>query len=122
MSRLKAAFAILVLVFGLAVVGHTTVKRVTDNLEIQLSDIRQCAQNSDFEAASQKIDHLLKYFEKQQHKLEFFIRREKVAEASVSLHGLSAYTNEETVLDLCSEIDKVDEQIQMLEHLFFSVF
>ena len=122
MSRLKAAFAILILVFGLTLSGHTTVRRITDNLEVQLGGVRESAQAKDFESASKKIDTLLAYFEKQQHKLEFFIKREKVAETAVNLHGLSAYTDEETVLDLCSEIDKVDEQIQMLEHLFFSIF
>ena len=122
MSRLKAAFAILILVFGLTLSGHTTVRRITDNLEAQLGGVRESAQKKDFESASKKIDTLLAYFEKQQHKLEFFIKREKVAETAVNLHGLSAYTDEETVLDLCSEIDKVDEQIQMLEHLFFSIF
>ena len=54
--------------------------------------------------------------------LEFFIRRETVTSASVSLHGLSAYANGETIQDLFSEIDKASEQIHAMEHLFFSIF
>lgn len=45
-----------------------------------------------------------------------------VTSASVSLHGLSAYANGETIQDLFSEIDKASEQIHAMEHLFFSIF
>lgn len=65
---------------------------------------------------------MLEYYETRQHLLEFFIRRETVTSASVSLHGLSAYANGETIQDLFSEIDKASEQIHAMEHLFFSIF
>ena len=122
MQRIRAAFCILLLAGLLAAGGHFAVHRITDNIEQQLTDIRTLANDGDYEAAETQIDKLLLYYESRQHLLEFFIKRETVTAAAINLHGLSAYANEDSLFDLCSETDKASEQIGAMEHLFFSVF
>ena len=99
-----------------------TLQFLTQSVQAQLSGIREAAGAQNYENAAHQIDALLEYYETRQHLLEFFIRRETVTSASVSLHGLSAYANGETTQDLFSEIDKASEQIHAMEHLFFSIF
>ena len=122
MRRIRIAIFILLLAAGLSAASHFAVFRVTQSVQAQLSGIREAAGAQNYENAAHQIDALLEYYETRQHLLEFFIRRETVTSASVSLHGLSAYANGETIQDLFSEIDKASEQIHAMEHLFFSIF
>ena len=117
MRRIRIAIFILLLAAALSAASHFAVFRVTQSVQAQLSGIREAAGAQNYENAA-----LLEYYETRQHLLEFFIRRETVTSASVSLHGLSAYANGETIQDLFSEIDKASEQIHAMEHLFFSIF
>lgn len=122
MRRIRIALFIFLLVAALSAASHLAVFRVTQSVQAQLSDIRAAADMQDYEGAAHKINDLLDYYKTRQHLLEFFIRRETVSSASVSLHGLSAYATEETLRDLFSEIDKASEQVHAMEHLFFSIF
>ena len=117
MRRIRIAIFILLLAAALSASSHFAVFRVTQSVQAQLSGIREAADAQNYENAAHQIDALLEYYETRQHLLEFFIRRETVTSASVSLHGLSAYANGETIQDLFSEIDKASEQIHAMEHL-----
>ena len=122
MRRIRIAWAILGCIVLLALGSHIAVWRVTQNICGQLEELRASAESNNYPAALEQANALADYFASRQHLLEFFIKRETVAAASVSLHGLPAYVDEETRRDLFSEIDKAAEQVRMLEHLFFSVF
>lgn len=122
MRRIRIAWAILALSALLCVVSHITVLRITQSVEQQLLQARALAEAQEYESAAQQLQQMLQYYDSRQHFLELFLRRETVAAASVNLHGLPAYAKEETVRDLYSEIDKANEQIQTMEHLFSSVF
>ena len=122
MQRIRIAWAILALSALLCGISHVTVLRITQSVGQQLSQARALAETGEYEDAAQQLRMLLEYYDSRQHYLELFLRRETVAAASVNLHGLPAYAKEETVRDLYSEIDKADEQIQAMEHLFSSVF
>lgn len=122
MRRVRAAIVIVILMFLLAIFGHSEVRNITETMENQLQTAQKSAFAKDFTTSKTQIKTLLLYFEKQQHLLEFFVRRDTIAALSVNLHGLSAYTYEDNLQDLSSEIDKAIEQINMMEHLFFSVF
>lgn len=122
MRRIRIAWAILALSALLCVISHLTVLHITQSVGQQLLQARALAQAKEYESAAQQLQTLLEYYDSRQHFLELFLRRETVAAASVNLHGLPAYAKEETIRDLYSEIDKADEQIQAMEHLFSSVF
>lgn len=122
MRRIRIAWVILALSALLCVISHITVLRITQSVGQQLSQARALAETGEYESAAQRLQALLEYYDSRQHFLELFLRRETVAAASVNLHGLPAYAKEETVRDLYSEIDKADEQIRAMEHLFSSVF
>lgn len=122
MRRIRAAWAILACTALLCLFSHFSVCRTTASVRAQLSGIRAAAGAQEYRAAAQQAQQLLRYYDSRQHLLEVFLRRDTVSAVSVSLHGLPAYAQEETVRDLLSEIDKAEEQVRMLEHLFFSVF
>lgn len=122
MRRIRTAFCIILLVGALAVGSHLAVHRITETVQIQLGLAREAALREDYSTAADEINTLIAYYEEKQHLLELFIKRESVANASISLHGLCAYTDPEVIRDLCSEIDKAKEQFLMMEHLYFSVF
>ena len=83
--------------------------------------IRATVSEQDYSCASQKLCKLIEYYKEQQHFLEFFIKRETVLSIAVNLHGLKAYINASSISDLYSEIDKVTEQMFMMEHLFTAI-
>ncbi len=122
MRRIRIAWLILILTAALCLTSHFAVRRVMETVHAQLNDIRLAGEAGDYSRAEQKAKALTQYYGKRQHLLEIFIRRDTVGAASVSLNGLAAYAREDTVRDLCSEIDKAQEQIRAMEHLFFSVF
>lgn len=122
MRRIRIAWAIVALSALLCVVSHIAVLRITQSVQQQLLQARALAAAEEYESAAQQLRGLLEYYDSRQHFLELFLRRETVAAANVNLHGLPAYAKEETVRDLYSEIDKANEQILAMEHLFSSIF
>jgi hypothetical protein len=122
MRRIQIAWAILACITLLAIGSHVIVWRVTHTTTAQLEQLRASAQMQNYSAARQQAEEVVRYFSGRQHLLEFFMRREAVAQAAIELHGLAAYANKENAPDLFSEIDKAQEQLRMLEHLFFSLF
>lgn len=122
MKRIKAAVWILSLVLALGIISQWTVYHVLHTTQAHLEQVRTLANAQNYSAAAEEIDAALTYFEARQHTLECFIRRDTVAAVSVSLHGLSAYTQEDNAADLNTELNKAQAQLHMMEHLFFSVF
>jgi len=122
MRRIRIAWVILLLSALLCVSSHFAVLHITDSVHAQLAQIRSAAASEDYHTAEQLAEELAAYYGTRQHLLEIFLRRDTVAAASVSLNGLAAYAQKDTVYDLLSEIDKADGQISAMEHLFFSIF
>lgn len=122
MRRIQAALWIIAVVSVMAVFSHVTIRGITDTLESGLDGIRAAAEEEDYPQAKQRAADLVSYLTDKEHWLELFLKRETVASLSVNLHGLSAYANEECANDLLNEVDKAGEQVEMMEHLFFSVF
>lgn len=122
MRRIHLAWVILLLSALLCLSSHFAVLHITDSLHAQLAQIRTAAAAGNYSDAETQAKQLADYYDTRQHLLEMFLRRDTVAAASVSLNGLPAYAREDTVRDLLSEIDKADEQICAMEHLFFSIF
>lgn len=121
-SRVRIAWSILAAVALLAVCGHFLVHWATHQTLEQLEAARAWAGAGQFDKAAAQVAELVEGFERHEHLLEFFLKRETVASVSVNLHGLAAYTNADSIYDLASELDKAAQQVRMLEHLFCSVF
>lgn len=122
MRRIRIAWLILLLSAAICVGSHFAVGHTLQTVHTQLAAIRSSAEAGAYGQAHAQALSLARYYDGRQHFLELLLRRDTVAAAGVSLHGLPAYTQEETVRDLYSEVDKADEQIRAMEHLFFSVF
>ncbi len=112
---------IAVIVTMLTLWGHFEVKSTVSNAITQLNEIKIFAEQDNFSGAETAIKKLLCDFDAKQHLLELFIKRESISAVSVNLHGLKAYATKDTAQDLLSEIDKAIEQLNMLQHLFFSI-
>lgn len=121
-ARVRAAWVIMAAVIALSLAGHIWVHRATERTILQLEDLAACARSGDYKKAGQKALKTAEDFDKCAHGLEMFMRREAVAEISVSLHGLSAYANRESLYDLCSEADKTIRQLRLLEHMYCTLF
>ena len=105
------------ILFGAAVIALPVdlhaVNVLPQPLAVQ-ADARQRAAKRAGDAAQQ--------FSHSAHFLEFFIRRESVASASVNLRGIAAYATSENSPDFFNETDKLIEQLAMMQHLYISVF
>ncbi len=122
MKRVRTAVCILALLVLLALLGHCGVHSVTSHALEGLSQARLYAQQGRFEEVLACVNDVTDDFERHEHLLEFFIKRETVASLSVNLHGLAAYASADNFSDFMNETDKALEQVRMLEHLFFSIF
>ena len=122
MSRIKAAVWILVLVLLFSAIGHLTVRHITNQLCDQLTTVRNSASAHEFVTAQLQLTAAVSYYDKTQHILELFLKRETVASLGVNLYGVEAYLGEDNLPDLCTEIDKAIQQTKMLRHIFFSIF
>ena len=122
MRRIYAAAWIMILILIASLVSHALVQSVTQTLNEHLTQVSVAAQEQDFVKANREIDETLAYFSKAKHWLELFLKRESVAAVATNLYGLHAYAVPDCVQDLYNEVDKLRQQIEMLRHLFFSIF
>lgn len=122
MRRTRIAWLILLVLVLCAVSTHVAVHTAVERTMAELDAVSTLAEAGDFEKAAEAIDALNERFDRRAHLFEFFIKRETVSGVAVNLHGLAAYADEETVLDLSSEVAKAREQVHMMEHLFSSIF
>lgn len=122
MRRTRIAWSILLVLVLCAVSTHVAVHTAVERTMAELDAVSTLAEAGDFEKAAEAIDALNERFDRRAHLFEFFIKRETVSGVAVNLHGLAAYADEETVLDLSSEVAKAREQVHMMEHLFSSIF
>lgn len=122
MRRTRIAWSILLVLVLCAVSTHVAVHTAVERTMAELDAVSTLAEAGDFEKAAEAIDALNEHFDRRAHLFEFFIKRETVSGVAVNLHGLAAYADEETVLDLASEVAKAREQVHMMEHLFSSIF
>ncbi|MEG0911632.1 MAG: DUF4363 family protein [Ruthenibacterium sp.] len=120
--RITAALVLLAVIFCFCVCGHVAVRCVSDTALQKLTCIRSYAQVQNYKDAKLSIGSLCAYYQQQQHILELFIKRDSVANLTVNLAGLSAYATPDNASDLYNEIDKAVAQVNMMKHLFFSVF
>lgn len=122
MRRIRIAWSILLVLVLCAVCTHIAVHTAVEYTMEELDMVSTLADAGDFEKAAAAIDAMNENFDRRAHLFEFFIKRETVSGVAVNLHGLAAYADEETALDLSSEVAKAREQVHMMEHLFSSIF
>lgn len=122
MRRIRMAWVILLLSAFVCAASHFAVLHTANCIHAQLTQLRAAAADGNYENAALQAKKLAAYYNNRQHLLEIFIRRDTVAAVSVSLNGLAAYAEEDTLYDLFSEVDKADAQVSAMEHLFFSIF
>lgn len=120
--RVRAAWFILAVMLLLTLSGRWWVHVSISQTLNDLNTLRAQAQAGNFTAANQSAQLLASNFDQRSHSLELFIKRENVSAIAVSLHGLAAYTNADNVWDLHSEINKVQTQLRLTEHIFCTLF
>lgn len=120
-KRVRAAWFILGVAALLTIFSHAKIHSFTTQTCDALLQIRSQTAQKNYQEAAQTLDSLLYEYERHQHFLEFFIKRETVLSISVSLHGLTAYLQPNSIADLYSEIDKAYTQLRMMEHLFTAI-
>lgn len=121
MKRKISSVVILGLIALLTIFSNYSIKKLTTNFSNQINNIIISAKNEDAEKASIQIKELKQSFKNKKHLLEFFIKRDYIANISVSINGFEAYVNKDTWRDLESEAAKTLEQIAVVEHLFFRI-
>ncbi len=121
MHRTRLAALTLLVFIAASAAGHRVVFSTTNQLQDALSDIRTCAEQSDYELARQKLQSLIRVYDDRQFALKIFLRRDTAASVSISLHVLCAYANKDGASDLLAEIDRLNEQLNTTEQLFFSI-
>lgn len=121
MRRIYAAFGILAAIFVLALYSTRLVKTTTERLCQGLDEIEAACAEGRHEEAAALAQRLNRYYTKQEHQLALFIKRDFLSAAAGALAGLEAYTREETLPDLQSEVRKARAQIEAVRHLFFSM-
>lgn len=121
MNRVKSAVVILFCLILLILFSGWLVHSTNQKLLAHLDNIESLCLMGRFSEAEEQIRILRRYYQKQEHLLALFIRRDYLGSTAVSISGLSAYAASENLRDLCSEIGKARAQIAMVEHLFFSM-
>lgn len=122
MNRVRIALALLAGLLALSFFSHRQVLRITDGTLETLYEAREAMRSADYERAAKRAGDAAQQFSHSAHFLEFFIRRESVASASVNLRGIAAYATSENSPDFFNETDKLIEQLAMMQHLYISVF
>ncbi len=122
MNRVRIALALLAGLLALSFFSHRQVLRITGGTLETLYEAREAMRSADYERAAKRAGDAAQQFSHSAHFLEFFIRRESVASASVNLRGIAAYATSENAPDFFNETDKLIEQLAMMQHLYISVF
>lgn len=121
MNRTHIAALILLAFIAASAVGHRIVFDTTNQLQDALSDIRSCAERADCKLAEQKLQRLIDTYQSRQPALKVFLRRDTASAVCVNLHVLYAYAQSCETQELLAEIDRLTEQLNATEQLFFSI-
>lgn len=122
MKRVHAAIFILVALLVVTLASSWLVKDTTETLLAALNLIEEQCTSGNYEAAQEGIGQLNEYYQKREHILALFIKRDYLGNISVCLGGLNAYIHKDNAQDLKSELGKARAQIEVVNHLFFSMF
>lgn len=121
MKRVRSAVWILLILSLTVIFSAFLVHDTTKSLLHQLDTIQITCEQYDFEQAAAQIEQMNNYYQKREHWLALFIKRDYLGSIAVSISGLSAYVKPENLQDLKSEIGKARTQLLMVDHLFFSL-
>lgn len=121
MVRMRSGIAILIALIALVLYSNWLVRHVTQAMLVQLEEIQTACNLQNYEAGTAKIKELREYYKSKEHLLALFIKRDYLGSIGVSIWGLSAYSQQENLQDLNSEINKTKAQLMVIEHLFFSM-
>ncbi len=121
MKRVRSAVWILLILSLTVIFSAFLVHDTTKSLLHQLDTIQITCEQYDFEQAAAQIEQMNNYYQKREHWLALFIKRDYLGSIAVSISGLSAYAKPENLQDLKSEIGKARTQLLMVDHLFFSL-
>ena len=121
MVRMRSTIAILIALIALVIYSNWLVHHVTQTMVLQLEEIQIACNSQNYKEGTAKIKELREYYKSKEHLLALFIKRDYLGSVGVSIWGLSAYSQQENLQDLNSEINKTKAQLMVIEHLFFSM-
>ncbi len=121
MKRMRSAVWILLILFGVVCYSAWMVRDTTHTLLAQMEQVENLCQAGEYDNAAGQLAQMNAYYEKREHLLALFIKRDYLSSIAVSLGGLSAYATPDNRQDLSSEIGKAKAQLLTVEHLFFSL-
>ncbi len=121
MKRVRAAFAVLILLAGFSIWGHFTVKVTTDTVESGLLRLQQAALAEQYDKADAIALELVDYCTQREELLTLFIKRDLVSSLRISLCGLQAYAKKENLADLMLELQRAQGQVHALHCQYYSM-
>ena len=120
MKRLYAALVILIGLTMITAAGSHTVKKVTGNMEYRLTEIEKLADHADYESAQKETEELIAYWQKEEHRMAVFLRRDYTNAIGVALSTIPNFLYQGSECDLHGEINRARAQIALAKHLYFS--
>lgn len=121
MKRVRAGIGLLVFLLLVILASSWLVRSTNTSLLAQLDQIERLCTAGDFAGAQEAIRRLNRFYAHREHWLALFIKRDYLGSTATCLGGLAAYAQPENLQDLKSEIGKAKAQIEMADHLFFSL-
>lgn len=121
MSRIRTAWALLILLVVFAVLGSICVQRSTQHVMRELNEITDRVDHGQYEDARRSIVELENYCSRNQFLLAFFVKRDLINALYTNLSGLSAYLSEENRSDLKLELARSEALIKALRRQYFTV-
>lgn len=100
MKRLYAALVILIGLTMITAAGSHTVKKVTGNMEYRLTEIEKLADNADYESARKETEELIAYWQKEEHRMAVFLRRDYTNAIGVALSTIPNFLYQGSECDL----------------------
>ena len=121
MKRVYWAFGLLALLAALVAGSSWLVHHTTNDLLLNIDRVEQACMLEEFDAARGMIQQLQQEYTHKEHLLALFIKRDYLGSFRVSLAGLTAYAQPDSLPDLLTELAKARTQLLVMDHLFFSM-
>lgn len=120
-KRVYWAFGLLALLAALVAGSSWLVHRTTNDLLLGIDQVEQACTLEQFDTALAMIQQLQQEYTHKEHLLALFIKRDYLGSFRVSLAGLTAYAQPDSLPDLLTELAKARTQLLVMDHLFFSM-
>lgn len=94
MKRLIICIALFSAIITLGIIERHTVKRVCDEILLELESSKECMANDDISSAEERVSNATELFEKRSSLLEIFVNRQQLNDIDQALNELLAVSNE----------------------------